>query len=105
MLLTGNPTDIEVRRLTKLLGRKTNILEDAFSGSKEKYAIPERELQRGKGHHLRLKDFFDYFRTLLDHVGYDVRPNDGLILTSKEVRIEGETYKRAKFAYKFFKED
>jgi hypothetical protein len=35
-------------------------------------------------------------------MGYDVRPNNGLTKTSKEVRISGEAYKRAKVAYELF---
>jgi hypothetical protein len=100
--LTGNPSDIEVRRLTKLFGRKTNILEDAFSGNKDEYVIKEHEVRRSRGHHLNLSDIHDYFRTLLEHMGYDVRPNNGLTKTSKEVRISGEAYKRAKVAYELF---
>jgi hypothetical protein len=97
------PNDIEIRKKIKFLERKAGfLLEKMFSDGRYDYVVDERELnnaQKGQHHPLGLKDFSDDVLFMAEHSGYKMRPNDGFVLTSKELRIRGEAYLRAKKTY------
>lgn len=94
-------SDAEVSRVIKFLDTKTyGILNRKLSNGKEKCEIKESEL---KGcHSLSVLDIYRDLKFVLDRLGYDVKPNNGLTQTSKEVRLEGEALKRVRDAYKLY---